>query len=149
MGASAERKPTNRQEKRTLVKQGRSHGIIVYAKGEPIGWCQYGTKEELPRIESNTIYRKIAPTTSDKLWRITCFVTSRQYRKRGVASTALTATLEAIKKNGGGIVEAYPIVRWGAYAEYRGTASMFKKHGFMIVDRLGRSNVLMRKTIKN
>jgi hypothetical protein len=62
---------------------------------------------------------------------------------------ALGATLEAIKKNGGGVVEAYPIIRWEAYAEYRGTASMFRKHGFMIVGRLGRSNVLMRKTIKN
>lgn len=60
-----------------------------------------------------------------RLWRITCFVVDRNYRHRRVARVALQAALEAIRDKGGGLVEAYPIIRWGAYAEYRGTVSMF------------------------
>lgn len=138
----------NRQQKRELVENGRSHGILVYSEGEPVGWCQYGSKEELPRIDNNLSYRRLALDSDVKrLWRITCFVVDRKYRRRGVASTALKAALEAIRNKGGGIVEAYPIIRWGAYREYYGTVSMFRKEGFKIVAPFGKSNVVMRKTI--
>lgn len=91
----------NRREKRELVERGGSHGILVYAKGEPVGWCQYGPKEELPRIDNSRNYRGLAKGT-EKLWRITCFVVHKKYRKRGVASAALKAALEAIRNKGGG-----------------------------------------------
>jgi ribosomal protein S18 acetylase RimI-like enzyme len=81
------------------------------------------------------------------LWRITCFVVDREHRRRGVAGLALKAALEAIRKRGGGVVEAYPIVSWGASSEYHGTASMFRKEGFKIVGRLGIDNVVMRRTV--
>ena len=32
----------NHQDKKQLLDQGRTHGILVYADGEPVGWCQYG-----------------------------------------------------------------------------------------------------------
>lgn len=83
----------------------------------------------------------------NRLWRITCFVVDKKYRKRGVASAALKAALEAIRNKGGGLVEAYPIIRWGAYAEYRGTVSMFQKEGFEVVASFGESNVVMRKSV--
>jgi len=38
----------NRREKRTLVEKGQAHGVIIYENEEPVGWCQYGPKEELP-----------------------------------------------------------------------------------------------------
>jgi len=43
-------------------------------------------------------YRRVAPDVGRRLWRITCFIVDRKYRKRGVAKTALKAALEAIKK---------------------------------------------------
>ncbi len=146
--SSVKRAARNRQQKRELVENGCSHGILVYAKGEPVGWCQYGPKEELPRIDNNQGYRRLALEGGTKrLWRITCFVVDRKYRKRGVASAGLKAALEAIRNKGGGLVEAYPITRWGAYAEYRGTVSMFQKEGFKIVAPFGKTNVVMRRTI--
>ena len=146
--SSVKRAARNRQQKRELVESGRSHGILVYAKGELVGWCQYGLREELPRIDSNPTYRSLAlEVDKKKMWRITCFVVDRGYRRRGVASAGLKAALAAIRRKGGGLVEAYPIIRWGAYAEYRGTVSMFRKEGFKIVASLGKSNVVMRRTI--
>ena len=69
----AERGVRNRREKKELVDCGLSHGILVYAKGEPVGWCQYGPREELPRIDNRRKYRGLAPKGDTKLWRITCF----------------------------------------------------------------------------
>jgi GNAT superfamily N-acetyltransferase len=121
----------NRREKRELVDSGHSHGILVYANGEPVGWCQYGPKEELPRINNSRKYRGLATEAgAQRLWRITCFAVLKNYRKRGVASVALKAALEAIRKKGGGLVEAYAITRWESRAfgneSTHGTVSMFK-----------------------
>lgn len=69
----AERGVRNRRQKRALVEQGRAHGILVYANGEPVGWCQYGPREELPRIDNKRIYQGLAPKGPERLWRITCF----------------------------------------------------------------------------
>ena len=152
----AERGMRNRREKRELLDKGCAHGILVYAKGEPVGWCQYGPSDELPRIDNSRKYRSLAlDGATDKLWRITCFAVLKEYRKRGVASAALQAALEAIKKKGGGLVEAYPITRWESYAfgneSTHGTASMFKRAGFKIVAPFGSTrfstHVVMRRTV--
>lgn len=138
----------NRQQRRELVENGCSHGILVYSKGEPVGWCQYGSRDELPRIDNNRSYRRLARESGTKrLWRITCFTVDKKHRERGVASAALKAALQAIRDKGGGLVEAYPIIHWGAYREYLGTVSMFQKEGFKVVAPFGKSNVVMRRSI--
>jgi GNAT superfamily N-acetyltransferase len=155
MHTRAERGVRNRQEKRELLEGGCSHGVLVYANGEPVGWCQYGPREELPRIDNSRKYRGLAPEGGTKLWRITCFAVLKRYRQRGVASAALKAALEAISNKGGGLVEAYPVTRWESYAfgneSTHGTASMFEKAGFKVVAPFGStrfsSHVLMRKTV--
>lgn len=60
-----------------------------YSHGEPGGLFQYGLMEELPRIDNNPKYRKLASASGRRLWRITCFVVHQRYRRRGVARTAL------------------------------------------------------------
>jgi len=150
--SSEERRKVNRKDKALLVRQGRSHAILVYEGKTAVGWCQYGTQDELPRIDAKIGYRKVRPPPgSTKLWRITCFFVDRHHRGRGVARIALNAALESIKKRGGGIVEAYPVVssKMAAVPEWRwfGTPSMFRNEGFEQVAPLGASGVLMRKTI--
>jgi len=145
-------KRINRRDKRTFVRQGRSHAILVYDGRTPVGWCQYGGQEELPRIDARRTYRKVAPPVADqKLWRITCFFVDPKYRGRGVAKFALRAALDSIGNKGGGVVEAYPVAspRMAAVPEWRwfGTPGMFRKEGFRTVAPLGTSGVLMRKTI--
>ncbi len=149
----AERAVRNRREKRELVDKGYSHGILVYANGEPVGWCQYGPKEELPRIDNSQKYRKLAlEDGKDKLWRITCFVVDKKYRRRGVASAALRAALEAIRKKGGGLIEAYPVSKTnqGSNYMYPGTVTMFEKAGFKMVAPFGNARtttVVVQRTI--
>ena len=149
----AERAVKNHQQKEKLVEKGCAHGILVYSTGEPIGWCQYGPREELPRLDNTQNYRRLVlEDGKERLWRITCFVVDKQHRQRGVAGAALKAALEAIRKKGGGLVEAYPVSKTdqGSNYMYCGTVAMFEKAGFKTVGPLatGRiATVVMRRTI--
>ncbi|MDA4125673.1 MAG: GNAT family N-acetyltransferase [Thaumarchaeota archaeon] len=136
------------KEKKKLTEEDRSHGILVYDGDDPVGWCQYGPREELPRIDAGRRYKGLGlQQGSERLWRITCFCVDKKYRNRGVASFGLKAALESIKWKGGGTVEAYPAARRGALATWFGTVSMFDAHGFEKVAKFGKSNVLMRKQV--
>jgi ribosomal protein S18 acetylase RimI-like enzyme len=149
----ADRAVRNRRQKEKLVKNGRAHGVIVYANREPVGWCQYGPREELPRMDNARNYRNLALKDEKKrLWRITCFVVDKDYRKSGVASTGLKAALESIRNKGGGLVEAIPVNKTdqGPGYVYTGTVSMFEKAGFKTIGPFGAgrtTTVLMRRTI--
>ncbi len=145
-------KARNQRDKRSLLRGGRAHAILVYDAATPVGWCQYGPADELPRIDAGRGYRKVGrPAADTSLWRITCFFVDRAHRGRGIAKMALHAALESIGRQGGGIVEAYPVVskRMAAVPEWRwfGTPGMFRKEGFRRVAPLGTSGVLMRKTV--
>jgi len=90
-----------------------------------------------------------------KLWRITCLAVLKKYRRRGAATAALKAALDAIKRKGCGLVEAYPIARCEARTfgneSTHGTASMFEKQGFKVVAPFGSTrfstHVLMRRAV--
>jgi len=98
----------NQRQKEELVNTGRAHGILVYLDDEPIGWCQFGRSGELPC----GYIRRDSDDTSLPDWRITCFVTDKRYRGRGVAQGALRAAVHAIQRSGGGLVEGYPVAGW-------------------------------------
>ena len=138
----------SRRDKKALVEEGRSHGILVYSGGEPVGWCQYGPKDELPRIDAGNLYRRLALDDGGRrLWRITCFWVDRRHRNRGVARVALRAAVDSIEKKGGNLIEAYPAVSKGFPADWTGTLSMFKYEGFEVFAPFGKYNVLVRRTI--
>src|SRR6267143_1707127 len=145
-------KKINKKDKEILVRQGRSHAMLVYDDKTSVGWCQYGTRDELPRIDAGRNYRRVRPLLgAEKLWRITCFFVDKDYRGKGVSKVALHAALESIKSMGGGIVEAYPVVsrKMAAVPEWRwfGTPNMFRRERFKPVAPLGTSGLLMRRTI--
>jgi len=149
----AERAVRNRRDKENIVKSNRAHGVIVYANREPVGWCQYGPREELPRLDHSRNDQDVAPKDKRvKLWRITCFVVDKNYRKSGVASTALKSALESIRNKGGGLVEAIPVSKTdqGPGYMYTGTVSMFERAGFRMIGPFGSgrtATVVMRKTV--
>jgi GNAT superfamily N-acetyltransferase len=151
----------NHRYKQELLDQGQAHGIVVYAEAEPVGWCQFGPRSELP-VSSD-------PHEAAG-WRVTCFVVDRRYRRRGIAGVALRAALDAIRRRGGGVVEAEPIAAWthgptgtdhpvwvddlgvvapahGSFGNVStsGTVSMFAKEGFQPVSVVdGRASARVR-----
>lgn len=152
----AERRAKNKRDKKALVEEGNAHGVLLYDRDTPIGWCAFGPKHEFPRIDNGRNYKRLnLQDEPEKLWRITCFVVDRDYRKRGVANIALKAALSSIKAQGGGVVEAYPVTHktaraWSKWPQWFwfGTESMYEREKFKVVSALGPNHVLMRKTIR-
>jgi GNAT superfamily N-acetyltransferase len=158
----------NHQDKKELLDQGRAHGILVYASGEPIRWCQYGPSDELVRPIGTTPAAD-PPEDTQRVWRVTCFVVDKKHRRQGVASLALRTVLESIQTRGGGLVEAYPVAHWthgrdasagvvfvqgvgpvapawGGFGNVStaGTVSMFEKEGFTAVAVCGSASARVR-----
>ena len=119
----------------------------MYDGAEPIGWCQYGPREELPRIDAARNYKALGLDGGEKIWRVTCLSVDRAYRRRGVAKLALAAALDSIKARGGGTVEPYPVTHRWALAVWFGTKSMLEREGFEVVGPYGKSGVVMRKAL--
>lgn len=149
--ACAERGQTpegNRAIKERLVNEGRAHASLVFDGDIAVGWCEYGTPEELPNI----YHRKEYEASLDKLpdYRLTCFFVDRNYRRKGVAAVALRGALDMIAQAGGGVVEAYPQDTPGKKVSssflYNGTRSMFEQAGFSYDRRKGAKHCVMSKT---
>jgi hypothetical protein len=125
----------NRAEKERLVREGRTHNALVFAReagDDCVGWCQFGSPEELPEVKSRRRYEKELERLPD--WRITCFFTGRGWRKRGVADAALGGALAQIAALGGGVVEGYPEETddrkvSGSFL-HTGPMAAFERHGF-------------------
>jgi GNAT superfamily N-acetyltransferase len=67
------------------------------------------------------------------VWSVTCFFVSRRSRRKGVAVELLKAAVEHVKKQGGKIVEGYPVDAQKdlpAPSIYTGTTSAFRQAGF-------------------
>jgi hypothetical protein len=122
----------NRAEKEQRVHDGRTHNALVFAGEDCLGWCQFGSAEELPEIKSRRLYEKGLVALPD--WRITCFFTGKGLRGRGVANAALGGALAEIASLGGGVVEGYPEETddrkvSGSFL-HTGPMSAFENHGF-------------------
>jgi ribosomal protein S18 acetylase RimI-like enzyme len=130
----------NRSDKETLVRGGRAHAALVYDGPDVVGWAQFGSVDELPRIKHRRAYDAGAGTPPD--WRITCFFVARTHRGRGVASAALAGALREIGRLGGGTVESYPEDVEGRKTSssflYNATVSLFERHGFERTRRIGK-----------
>lgn len=83
---------------RGLVDDARSHGILVYADGSPVAWCQFLRRQHLRSAD-------VAASGSD--WYITCFVVDPRHRGLGATRVGLRAALRAIRRRGGGVVEGH------------------------------------------
>ena len=146
----SERDPAhNRPDKEALVREGRAHAALVYDGADVVGWCQFGSVDELPRIKHRREYLAAAAAPPD--WRITCFFVARTHRGSGVASVALGGALHEISRLGGGTVESYPEDttdrKVSASFLYNATLSLFESHGFERTRRLGKNHWVVTRVV--
>ena len=138
-----------RPYKELLVREGRAHAALVFDGEVAVAWCQYGSPEELPNIYHRKEYEAGLDKAPD--YRVTCFFVDRNYRRKGVAATALQGALELIAQAGGGVVEGYPHDTQGKKTSasflYSATRSMFEEAGFSFERKKGTKNCVMRKTV--
>lgn len=139
-----------RKAKARRVREGRAHASLVYAGDNCVGWCQFGSPEELPCIHNERAYLATNPKLPD--WRITCFFSGKGYRGKGVASAALQGAVEQIKQLGGGRIEGYPENTEGRKAApaflFNGALSTFERFGFKRSRPIGKHKWVVTRTVR-
>jgi len=139
----------NRAAKECRVREGTAHAALVYAGSDCVGWCQFGSPDELPRIKHRRAYLADLDALPD--WRITCFFVDRQHRRQGVAAAALAGALDEIARLGGGTVESYPEDATDRSPSssflHNGTVAMFESQGFTRSRRLGKHHWVVTRVV--
>lgn len=135
----------NKQSFRNIVDSGKVPGILAYLKEQPIGWVAVAPRESYPRLERSRVLKRV----DDKaVWSVVCFFVAKTFRHKGVSTGLLKATVDYVDKQGGKIVEGYPVEPKKDWTPdpfvYTGLASAFRKAGFVEVARRSETRPLMR-----
>jgi ribosomal protein S18 acetylase RimI-like enzyme len=96
--------------KERLVREGNAHAALVFDGDAAVGWCQYGSPDELPNIHHRKEY-EATRTEEPPDYRITCIFVDRDYRRkkrrRCGASWCPRPDREGRRRRGGGLSAGY------------------------------------------
>jgi GNAT superfamily N-acetyltransferase len=140
----------NKQAMKAIVEEGNVPGILAYAGDQAIGWCAVAPRETYPVLSRS---RNLKPVDDIPVWSITCFFVAKEYRHQGVTAQLLQAAVEHVRRQGGRVVEGYPVKPKSddmpdVFA-WTGFVSAFRQAGFVEVLRRSETRPIMRYYIKD
>ena len=139
----------NRKAMKKIVDSGEVPGILAYLGKEPIGWCSVAPREAFSSLERSRVLKRV---DDEPVWSVVCFFVAKPFRYKGVTVALLKAAIEYVKKQGGKIVEGYPIKpktkKFPDVFANTGLASAFLQSGFEEVARRSKTRPIMRYYIK-
>jgi GNAT superfamily N-acetyltransferase len=124
-----------RQMHKSIVDSGVATGLLAYLHGDVVGWIAIEPREAYPKLAHS---RALKPVDDQPVWSVTCFFVAKKYRRQGITVELLKAAVEHVRKQGGKIVEGYPVEAqkdMPAPFIYTGIASAFEQAGFREVAR--------------
>jgi GNAT superfamily N-acetyltransferase len=128
-----------------------SAGLVAFLDSEPVGWVAVEPRTAYPRLQwKRTVWSGRDENRADEgVWAVTCFVTRKGYRKRGISYPLAAATVDYAREHGARAVEAYPMITrpgeeitWGQL--YVGSRQVFASAGFAEVSHPSPRRVVMR-----
>jgi GNAT superfamily N-acetyltransferase len=126
-------------------------GLVAYLGHEPVGWVAVEPRTAYPRLPKvRTVWSgRQEDKTDDGVWAVTCFVTRKGYRKRGITYALAAATVGFARDQGARALEAYPMITspgkeitWGEL--HVGSRQVFAGAGFTEVSHPSPRRVVMR-----
>jgi GNAT superfamily N-acetyltransferase len=120
---------------KSIVDSGIPTGLLAYLHGEVVGWIAVEPRAAYARLAHS---RALKPVDDQPVWSVTCFFVAKGSRRQGITVELLKAAVEHVRKQGGKIVEGYPVDAqkdMPAPFIYTGTASAFQQAGFREVAR--------------
>ena len=135
----------NRKAMKAIVEAGKIPGILAFAQDRPVAWCSVAPREHFTALARSRILK---PLDNLPVWSISCFFVEKNYRHKGLSTQMIKAAVDYVKKNGGSVVEAYPVEPKkdkmpDAFA-WTGLASSFIKAGFKECARRSETRPIMR-----
>jgi GNAT superfamily N-acetyltransferase len=153
INASRDKRLENRAARQKTIESGRATGLLAYADGKVVGWCNVASRGS----HANPRYLKQAiDNPSEKVGSVTCFVVSSGYRKSGVARKLLESASNLVRSWDLTSLEGYPRdpERRGPNPyevpndnlSYHGSLNMFLRSGFRVHRKL-ESFIVVRKLL--
>ncbi len=140
----------NKKALKKILDAGEIPGILAYMGKEPIGWCSVAPREAFSVLERSRILKRV---DEKPVWSVVCFFVAKPFRYKGVTVALLKAAIEYVKKQGGKIVEGYPVdPKTGKFPDVfanTGLVSAFFQAGFKEVTRRSKTRPIMRYYIKD
>lgn len=139
---------TAHQLQKAVVDSKTIPGLLAYSEGYPVGWIAVEPRSAYPKLAHS---RVLKPVDDQPVWSVTCFFVEKKHRRKGITVELLKAAVAYVKKQGGKIVEGYPVDAPENQADtfvYTGTASAFKKAGFVEVARNSPTRPIFRYVIE-
>lgn len=127
-----------------IVRRGPPPGLLALDGDLAVGWCQLTPRAELPWLDHGKV---LSPVDDEPVWAISCFYVRRGHRARGVMTALIAGAVEAARRAGARVIEAYPIDTDAPGATrnvFTGTAAAFTRAGFREVARRRPDRPIMR-----
>lgn len=136
----------NRRAMKALVNADAVPGLLAYVEDVAVAWCAVAPREHYPALSRSRILR---PVDDQPCWSVSCLFVRREYRRKGLSSQLLHAAVEHAQRQGGRIVEGYPVDPQGGRAvpaafAWTGIAKVYESVGFSEVARRSSTRPIMR-----
>jgi GNAT superfamily N-acetyltransferase len=137
---------------RALCARERPPGVVTYLDEVPVGWCNVGPRDEIPRLVHSRVIR---PVDDVPVWCIVCLVVRGGQRRKGVTGHLIEGAVDFAASHGAEAIEAYPVDpagRMDVTSAFVGTRSMFERAGFQMVGTTGATSgklprIVMRRVL--
>jgi GNAT superfamily N-acetyltransferase len=139
----------NRKAMQAIIQSDETPGILGIVHARPVAWCSVAPREHFPALGRSRILK---PLDDLPVWSITCLFVEKSYRRVGVSIRMIRAAVEHVEKQGGTIVEAYPVEpkkdKMPDVFAWTGPASAYIRAGFVECTRRSETRPIMRYHIK-
>ena len=142
--------PIHRAEKAERIRTGRATGLLAYADGKVVGWCNAQRRSDFANMRR---YSVVVDDPAAPVGSIMCFLVAPGYRGRGVCTSLLNVACDTFREDGLTIAEGYPTTNpvkrgwetpW-AEENYKGPLSVYLNAGFKVHRQLERFAVVRRQ----
>ncbi|WP_449394241.1 GNAT family N-acetyltransferase [Devosia riboflavina] len=132
-------RPLRKKQMLGRIADGVQVGLLAYEEGEPIGWISLAPKEN---------FRKLGGVEEgDGVWSLTCMFVPRARRGEGLANDFIKGAATYVKKQGGKLLEAYPVDPDSPSYRYMGFVPAFERAGFAETGREGKRRHVMQLSL--
>jgi GNAT superfamily N-acetyltransferase len=120
-----------KEKMKSLVQDGKVHGLLAYSNGKSIGWLAIDPMSEMVGHDCQS-------SGKENEWSIHCLFVKDGFRGKGASVQLIKAALDYAKENKAKIVSAFPIPTENREkfppneAEFSGRLTTYSKLGFQI-----------------
>ncbi len=110
------------------VEKGKHKGFLVYQGINLVGWAGSGPKTDFPILE-NKLGSRLSKF-SQEVWSVGCLAIRKEFRGKGLADLIVKNLIKLARQSNAVAIEAYPTYPYDEPRVFRGTFSLYQRHGF-------------------